>query len=184
VRPWIATTAGVLGALIAFMAFAAWREWPWWEYAFLSDGSPVAWLSGALLAANAAVVLSLRAGGRFPARLAYPLASALVYLALDEQFQLHERFKDRFGHNLAGNLPILLVGVVGGVFGNALFKIVPREAGRLLAVAVGLGIFAIWIDLAAPGPLALLEEGFEVLAEAMFLCGLLEAARDQVQSLS
>jgi hypothetical protein len=46
-----------------------------------------------------------------------------------------------------------------------------------------IGLFALWVDVAtSPAILARTEELFEVVAESVFLCGLLEQARTQVQS--
>jgi hypothetical protein len=57
------------------MIVAAYQEWPWWEYAFLSDNSPVAWLSSALLVANAAVALGLTLSGSLTRFIGYPLTA-------------------------------------------------------------------------------------------------------------
>jgi len=65
-RKWWRHTAIVLIAVTLFMAAAALADWPWWEFAFRSDLSPVSWLSGALLLANAAVALSLTLSGSLP----------------------------------------------------------------------------------------------------------------------
>jgi hypothetical protein len=58
-----------------------------------------------------------------------------------------------------------------------------RMSRALVALAVIVGLFALWVDLGSP-PVVVgrLEEGFEVIAESLFLCGLLELARVHVQS--
>jgi len=177
-------TVIVVGVVTALMAAAAWREWPWWEYAFLSDGSSVAWLSSALLMANAAVALSAALTRVLPLAAGSCLSAALAFLAIDEQFQVHEQFKSNVGGSGLGDAPTLLVGV-GGVAGLVVFwRRLPTQTARaLFALAVLSGVFALWVDLGSP-PVVVgrLEEGFEVVAESLFLCGLLELARSQVQS--
>jgi hypothetical protein len=161
------------------MAAAAWREWPWWEYAFFSDGSAVAWLSSALLMANAAVALAVTLMRALPSITGAGLSAALAILAIDEQFQLHEQINAALGTSRFRDAPTLLVGT-GTVVLFALFwrGLVTRTTRVLFAIAVIIGVFALWVDLGSPpeivGPL---EEGFEVLAESLFLCGLLELAR-------
>jgi len=176
----------VLGAVGAFVAIGVVAEWPWWEYAFMSDESPVAWLSSALLVANAAVALNLALSKCLPAGPGYMLAAALAMLACDEQFQLHERLKSSPGGGTAGNAPTWLVGIGGLVCLAVLMRLVKSRAARvLIATAVSVGIFALWVDLGTPPAiLARSEELYEVLAESLFLCGLLEISRSHVQSAS
>jgi hypothetical protein len=53
----------------------------------------------------------------------------------------------------------------------------------LFVSAMTVGTFALWVDLGSPPVIVgQLEEGFEVLAESLFLSGLLELARTHVQS--
>jgi hypothetical protein len=166
------------------MAGAAWHEWPWWEYAFISDGSAVAWLSSALLVANAAVALSLTLMRALPLITGGCLSAALALLAVDEQFQLHERFKNSAGTSRVSEAPMVMVAA-GAVIGLVLLwrRLPTRTVRALFVSAVSLGIFALWVDVGSPPVIVgQLEEGFEVLSESMFLCGLLELARVQVQS--
>jgi hypothetical protein len=183
-RWWLHTTI-VVGAAVAFMLLAAWMSQPWWEYAFLSDDSAVSWLSSALLMANAAVALNLALTGTLPIAVGSVIAASLAVLSADEQFLLHERFKE-FVPPWAGNVPTVLVGVGGVVVLIVLRRSVrSRQARRLIAASVALGVFALWVDLGSPPPtLARFEEAFEVVAEALFLSGLLEVSRAQVQSAS
>ena len=165
------------------MVGAAWREWPWWEYAFISDGSAVAWLSSALLVANAAVALSVILIRALPLITGGCLSAVLALLAVDEQFQLHERFKNTAGSTRFSEAPMALVGLGAIVVLVVLWRRLPTRTARLLFVsAVSFAIFALWVDLGSP-PVVVgqLEEGFEVLSESLFLCGLLELARAQVQ---
>jgi hypothetical protein len=90
---WMRHTAVILGCVAIFAVTAAAMSWPWWEYAFLSDDSPMAWLSSALLLASAAIALSLSVSRSLPSRFGGLLAGALACLALDEQFRLQERMK-------------------------------------------------------------------------------------------
>ena len=174
---WWVHTAVAVGMACAFMAAAAWQALPWWEHAFLSDDSPVSWLSSALLVANAAVAINLTLIRALPASLGSALAFSLAALAIDEQFLLHERFKEAVAPPL-GNIPTLLIGLGGIVVFVWLNRVVTsRAAGRLFLAAIALGLFALWVDLGRP-PVAFarLEEGFEVLAEVLFLSGLYEAS--------
>jgi len=166
------------------MVSAAWREWPFWEYAFISDGSTVAWLSSALLVANAAVALSVTLMRALPSIAGAGLSAALAFLAVDEQFQLHERFKNRVGTSRFSEAPMVMVGVGAIVVLVVLWRRLPTRTARVLLVsAISVGIFALWVDLGSPPVIVgQLEEGFEVLAESLFLSGLLELARAQVQS--
>ena len=168
-----------------FMWTAAWLAQPWWEYAFLSDDSPVSWLSGALLLANAVAALGLTLSGSLPPASGSLLSFALMVLALDEQFLLHERFKEIVPAGL-GNAPVFAIGSGGLLVLIVLGRAVrPRAARALLQAAVAMGLFALWVDVGHPPALiAQLEEGFEVIAEALFLSGLLEISRGQVQSAS
>ncbi len=155
------------------MAVAGWQALPWWEHAFLSDDSPVSWLSSALLVANAAVVVTLTVIRSLPSALGRILATALAALALDEQFLLHERYKESVPPSVGG-IPTILIGLFGLVGIVLLGRAVrSRHARALFLSALVLGLFALWIDLGNPPAWASrLEEGFEVLAEAMFLSAL------------
>lgn len=174
----------MLGVVTAFMAAAAWREWPFWEYAFFSDGSAVAWLSSALLLANAAVALAATLIRAWPPITGGVLSAALAFMAADEQFQLHEQFKAALAPSRLQDAPTMLVGV-GGVMLLVVVRrqLVTRTSRVLFASAVACGVFALWVDLGSPPAIVgSLEEAFEVIAESLFLCGLLELARVQVQS--
>jgi phosphatidylserine synthase len=175
-----------MGATSLFMAVAAWREWPWWEYAFLSDGSPVAWLSSALLLANAALALNAASTRVLDPWIGYGVAIGLAIFAIDEQFQLHEQLKASTGPGWQANVPIFAIGAVGVAFlfisVRRLRRVRPRA---LFSAAVLVGLLALWVDVGpAPSALAPLEEGYEVLAESLFLCALLELSGPQVQSRS
>ena len=183
-RGWWRHTAAVMSAIVAFVIAAALADWPWWEFAFRSDFSAVSWLSSALLLANAAVALSLTLSRLLPRLLGSALTLALTLLALDEQFQLHERFQESALTGRFGRAPTFLVGAIGIVFAIVLLLTVKsRPARTLLAAGVVVGLFALWVDLGAPpAAIAVFEEGFEVLAEGLFICGLLEVSRSHVQS--
>jgi hypothetical protein len=181
-RWWLHTTI-VVGAALLFMILAAWVAQPWWEYAFLSDDSAVSWLSSALLIANAAVALNLALTRTFHPLLGGGLALALSGLAADEHFLFHEQFKHSVPRSI-GEAPTILVGVGGIAIVFLLNRSLRAPAARYLIVAaVAVGLFALWVDLGTPpAGIARFEEAFEVLAEALFLSGLLESSRAQVQS--
>lgn len=191
---WLHSTVVVASAVL-FMAVAAWQSLPWWEYAFLSDDSPVAWLSSALLVANAAVAFKLTLDRSLSRLFGGALSMAFVGLALDEQFMLHEWFKYTYASGGAtaglvqapvGDLPALFVGLGGLLMLIAFVRVVSRKPARgLMVTAVVVGVFALWVDLgSAPVWLTRTEEGYEVLAESLTLCALLEVARGHVHSSS
>jgi hypothetical protein len=183
---WWRHTAVILTIVVLFMAGAALTDWPWWEYAFRSDMSPVSWLSSALLLANAAVALTLTLGAALPRALGAALSAALAALALDEQFQLHEQLQESFAAGRFGRAPTVAVGIGGVIAAVMLLRAVKPSAARaLIAGGVAVGVFAIWVDLGSPPEaVAALEEAFEVIAESLFLCGLLELSRPHVHSSS
>jgi hypothetical protein len=186
---------GLLPALItlALMVWFGAMHWPFWAQSFSSDFSPAAWLSSALLLA--ASLLSARLGieRALYRPLAIWLALALFVLALDEQFMLHERWKygcERWVaacvHAWVRELPTYLVMVLGAISLMGLAKVVAHPAVRVLVgVSLSVGLFALVIDLMElPGTLGMLEEGFEVLAEALFIGALLVIPSVAVQQRS
>jgi hypothetical protein len=149
-----------------------------WERAFRSDASPVAWLSSALLLTLAAMSLRLMADGGLPRALGGWMAAAMFLLALDEQFMWHELWKYRCEewtalcrYETVRELPMLAVGAVGLLTVAALHRAMAPGLSRVLLWAgLGVGLWAITVDqVAMPYPIAELEEGFEVLAEALVL---------------
>lgn len=160
------------------MAISTWSFAPVWERAFRSDASPVAWLSSALLLTLAAMSLRLSADGGLPRGLGGWMAAAMFLLALDEQFMWHELWKYRCEEWTAlcrieavRELPMLVVGFVGLVTVAALHRAMRSRLSRaLLWGGLVMGLWAITVDqVALPYPIAELEEGFEVLAEALVL---------------
>lgn len=173
-----AAVAAVLVAVVGFMAISAWSFWPVWARAFRSDASPLAWLSSALLLTLAAMALRLSADGGLPRGLGGWMAAAMLLLALDEQFMGHELWKYRCEQWTAlcrfeavRELPMLGVAVVGTWTAWALHRAMRSRLSRgLLWAGLAMGLWAIAVDqVAVPYPLAELEEGFEVLAEALVL---------------
>jgi hypothetical protein len=178
------------------MIVAAWTAQPWWEYAFLSDDSPVSWLSSALLMGNAVVAFKLTLDAALPRWLGYAATCALLLLTVDEQFMLHERYKHMrllqlsSSHSVLaswlGDVPIMLVALGGIAFVWLFSRASPDRAARnLLRVGVALGVFAVWVDVGHPPTwLARFEEAYEVLAESLFLSALLAVRGVHVQSSS
>lgn len=171
----------LLAASLAFMGVAAWRYAPSPEAAFLSDGSPVAWLSSAQLWALGLLSLQLAAQRLLPPRLGLWLGSALLALAFDEQFLFHEQWKYGCASWLAAcrwqavqELPALLVAVLGGASVFALHRALPPPARRPLWLGFGTGLCALALDLGGrPAALLPWEEALEVLAEAGVAAALL-----------
>lgn len=164
---------------LLFCAVSAWGALPIWEAAFRSDGSAIAWLSSALLFANATVALRLGLDRSLSMYLSSWLTVAIFVLALDEQFMFHEQWKYTCasvfdvcrGNPWVRELPIPMVGFVGLLTAAWLHThLPPGQARWCLWAALLVGIWAIVVDqVAMPAMIAVFEEGFEVLAESIFL---------------
>ena len=183
----LSVTTFVVGAVLLY--------WPTPEFAFLSDQSPVSWLSSAQLLALALLVLRLGMERVLPFGMAVWLGLAMVGLACDEQFMLHEQWKYgcaawwsacRMGW--VTELPMILVVGLGSFTFLALHRVMaPRPARALLWSGLAVGIVALMIDLFGwGGALLRYEEGLEVVAEALFaasLLGLPATLNSQVHSV-
>ena len=174
----------LLAAVLGYLLLSAWVYAPAWERAFLSDASPVAWLSSALLLTLS--ITALRLLGAW-------LAVAFLALALDEQFMLHELWKFRCHewtaacrYSAVREAPMLAVAVVGLLTLAWLHRALLHPGTRtLLWAGLAVGWLAIAVDQwpeaqahlphlpELPPLLATLEEGFEVVAEALVLGALL-----------
>lgn len=171
-----------LPSVVLFMSVAAAVNWPLPELAFRSDNSPVSWLSSAQLWALAVICVRLTGERALPFLQGLWLAFAMTVMAFDEQFMFHEQWK--FGcegwfeicrFSWVRDLPVLMV-CLGGV-ATALWlhmTLWNRRARMQLWAAIGIGVVALSMDLHhVAAELAAYEEGFEVLAEAVFLSFLL-----------
>lgn len=183
---WRWRTASVLSGVLIFTLISLWAYSPFWELALRSDNAPVAWLSSALLFACAAQAWESLAQHKLPRGRARVLVAALVAMALDEQFGFHEYWKYRCAewtswcaratpgqvHGL-GDAPMAMVAIVG----------------VLVGVVLALGTHFGHLSGALAAQITRLEEVFEVLAEALFFCALVELnalprLQRQVQSSS
>jgi hypothetical protein len=173
------------------MLVATAMYWPNPEIAFLSDQSPVSWLSSAQLWAIALLALRLGADRTLPVAASMWLCAAMMVLAFDEQFMLHEHWKygcaqwlDACQNRWVTELPIVLVGIVGAATLSWLYILLDARPARvLLACSLGIGILAIAVDLFRwPSILAPAEEGLEVLAEALF-AGVMLGLRGHARSV-
>ncbi len=136
-----------LAVVTLFMAVAGVLYWPTPEVAFFSDNSPVSWLSSAQLWAIAVLALRLAADRTLPVRLGLWLSLAMVVLAFDEQFMLHEHWKygcinwvDACRHHWVTELPIMLVGIVGAATAVRLHYSLGSQSARIvlwLSLSVG-----------------------------------------------
>jgi hypothetical protein len=166
-----------VGIAIFFMAVAAAFYLPTPRRAFMSDGAPVPWLSSAQLWSIAMLCLVHAAQGTLSRLLSAWLCVAMLVLAFDEQFMLHEWWKFGCVQWLAAcewrvvkELPIILVAVLG--VGTAFWlhrELGHRTARRWLWSAIGVGVFAVLLDLKGVRYVGRYEEAFEVLAESLFL---------------
>lgn len=188
---WVAPA--LLCAVLGFLLLSAWIFAPGWERAFRSDSSPVAWLSGALLLTLSITALRLTAERGLPRPLGVWLVLAFAALALDEQFMLHELWKfrchewtDACRWAAVREAPMLAVAVVGLITLAWLHRALLHTGTRaLLWAGLTVGWLAIgvdqWPEVQAhwrslpelPPLLATLEEGLEVVAEALVLGALL-----------
>jgi hypothetical protein len=178
-----------LAGATLFMLVATATYWPNPEIAFLSDQSPVSWLSSAQLWAIALLALRLGVDRTLPIAASVWLGLAMMILAFDEQFMLHEHWKygcaqwlDACQNHWITELPIVLVGVVGAATLAWLYSLLNTRSARvLLACSLGIGILTIIVDLFRwPSIFVTAEEGLEVLAESLFagvLLGLGDHAR-------
>lgn len=181
---------------LAFMALSYVLSQPLWERAFMSDNSPVAWLSSAQLLAGSVLAWRLTRDRLVTRYLGYIMAFGLLYCALDEQFMLHEHLKYEYlpvwlpSHSglrqTLSDLPLIFVGF-GGVFCVGALVRQKWQGDRptclLLLAGLMVGFAAIAVDIVGQDwRVAPIEEGIEVLAESFFLAALL--AMRQVQSSS
>lgn len=183
----------VMLSVMGFMLFSGWMYAPQWERAFRSDGSPGSWLSSALLLALSITALRMAGDRALPRWLGAWLALSLLVLALDEQFMLHELWKfrchewtDACRWAAVREAPMLAVAVVGLLTMTWVHRALRHTGTRaLLWAGVAVGWLAMgvdqWPDVQArwpslpelPSLLATLEEGLEVVAEALVLGALL-----------
>jgi hypothetical protein len=160
-----------------FLLVCAWLYWPSPELAFRTDDSPAAWLSSAELWTLALLSLRTLADRTLPRWLAAWLALALMEMAFDEQFMLHEHWKygcaawwDACRYAWARELPMQLVAALGCGTGIVLYRAVPRGPARGLlvgALAVGLGALALRAG-APPQGLLPYKAALLVAAEGLF----------------
>ena len=183
----------LLAAVLGYLLLSAWGYAPAWERAFRSDASPVAWLSSALLLTLSITALRLVGDRALPRLLGAWLAAAFGVLALDEQFMLHYLWKFRCHewtaacqYSAVREAPMLAVAVIGLLTLAWLHRALLHPGTRaLLWAGLAMGWLAIGVDQwpevqthwpwlpELPPLLAALEEGLEVLAEALVLGALL-----------
>ena len=195
--PWV--VPALLGAVVGFLLLGAWSLAPNWERAFRSDQSPAAWLSGALLLALSVTALRMVGDRALSQLLGAWLALAFFVLALDEQFMLHELWKfrchewtDACRWGPVREAPMLAVAAVGLFTMAWLHRALLHTGTRaLLWAGLAVGWLAIgvdqWPEVQArwpslpelPALLTTLEEGLEVVAEALVLGALLRQPGSQ-----
>jgi hypothetical protein len=187
-------TAIIVGVIILFIAVSAWAYMPWWDLAFRSDNSPVSWLTSALLFACSALALQANKQNTLPKLLSIWLSCALFLLSLDEQFKFHEYWRYHCADwtslcvrpiegkvDWLGDLPMMLVAIVGSVTLLLLYRCIQSKlARRLLITAFFVAtVFALGIHYGyGSGMLSAwdkrFEEVFESLSVTLFMCALLE----------
>ncbi len=175
-----------LAGSVIFMTVSCFLYWPEPEVAFLTDNSPVAWLSSAQLWAMALLALRLWRESVLPRALCIWLNIAMMEMAFDEQFMLHEHWKYGCKQWLTAcsigwvtELPMILVGVLGVVTAAWIhYSLANRVARIQLWLAVGIGIFALYLRF-TQHPIELLpyKAALLVTAEALFAGMLLGLGR-------
>lgn len=167
-----------LSISLTFIAVTIVLYWPLPKLAFLSDNSPVSWLSSAQLWALVLLAIRLNADRVLPVALGVWLSLAMLILAFDEQFMLHEHWKygcinwmDICQYRMITEMPIMLIGIAGVYTAYRLHVILYSYRARLMLwMAICVGGFAIGLDLlGGPESLLFMEEGLEVVAEALFI---------------
>jgi hypothetical protein len=144
--------------------------------AFMSEGAPVPWLSTAILLLIAALCVAHAVRGTLSRPLAWWLCAAMLVLAADQQFRLHELWKTNClewsatcGRRVFAELPMILVAVLGIATAWKLHRELAQPTARAwLWWALGVGVFAVFLDLVGVRYVGRYEKGFEVLAEALF----------------
>ncbi|WP_137937963.1 hypothetical protein [Chitinivorax sp. B] len=175
---------GLISLLMAvlFMLVAAWLYWPSPEIAFRTDESPVAWLSSAQMWAMAVLSLRLWGNSILPRKLCLWLALAMMGMAFDEQFMLHEHWKyschqwiSACRYTWMTELPMLLVGSLGLLTGIWLqHSLLTPHLRRLLWASLLIGLMALLLRFTEQ-PIVLLpyKAALLVIAQALFIATLL-----------
>jgi hypothetical protein len=142
----------------------------------------VSWLSSALLLACGLVAIRLAVERAMSGVQGVVIATLMIGLSLDEQFLIHERLQ----LVVQGPWMSALVAAGGGLVAAAAWRSgLPGSVKGLWLCAVGVGLVGLLADAgAAPSFLARLEEGVEVVAEVLFLSGLLAWPVPHVHSRS
>lgn len=177
---WIPVLPLVIASL--FIALAIEQALPFWQKAFRSDNSAISWLSSAQLWTIAFLYLMLIQEKRISEKLGYWLFLSFLLLAIDEQFQFHEQWKYQCIDWLAAcknswvtEAPMILIVIIGSLSAFLFYSECRTNLAKgFLITSVALGFTSIYIDLfPTPYLMTILEEGFEVMAEACWLSSLL-----------
>jgi hypothetical protein len=167
---------------IVFIALAIAQALPFWQKAFRSDNSAISWLSSAQLWSIAFIYLLLIQEKTISEKLGGWLFLSFIVLAIDEQFHFHEQWKYQCMDWLSAckntwikEAPMIFLVIIGSVSAFLYYGECQNKMARVfLSTSFMLGLTAIYIDLfPAPYIMAILEEGFEVMAEAFWLSSLL-----------
>lgn len=162
-----------------------------WEQSLTSDQSPASWLSSAQLLGASFLALRLGLDHTLDLKLSAWLTMAMLVLALDEQFMLHEQWKygcERWfslcNYEWIRELPMICVAILGTL--TILYlarRVSSRDCRRILFASISVGLLALGSDLLdALRLFSPFEELIEVSAEALFIGALLIASPDKTQS--
>lgn len=159
---------------------------------YFGEGRPGTYYSGLQLVASAVVaaVLARRAGRHPVRRFWWVVASAFLYLSLDEVFGLHEEL-DRGVHKLLGwhdrrhwltdhldDAFVALYGLIALAWADRHFERLVRLRWTALMLGVAFVCFVGMTVLDFAGLTAWLEDSLKLLAGTLILAGLLTACRD------
>lgn len=166
-------------------------RWPLWQQSLMSDQSPASWLSSAQLLGASILALRLGLDHTLSRKLSAWLTMAMLILALDEQFMLHEQWKygceswfALCGYAWIRELPTMCVAILGALTILYLARYVAdRDCRRILFASISVGLLALCTDLMNVNLLSPFEEVIEVSAEALFIGALLIASPDKKPSV-
>jgi hypothetical protein len=175
--------------VLVVFGFMVWRYWPGLARALGLQEAPIDWLQSSLLCAGAAICVLLGVFEPSRSRGWNVVALALLAAALDQRFGIHQRLRDAIDFGLlgrdpaapgrTGHLPMLAYSAAGLLLLAWLRRgPAPFTAMRWIVAAVVVGAASIGLDIASTDlAVQAVEESLELLAETLFVCGVLRHAQ-------
>lgn len=141
--------------VIGFICYVWFVSQPFGKTAIAKEGGAITWLSTVILFSISVQALNLNW---------FIVSAGFCYLAIDEQFMIHER--------IGGYWPMLITGIAGLVLVPFFIKNTKGIARILIVTSIFLGLCIIVLD-ACTRNFPVFEEILEIVAESIFLTGLL-----------